>query len=300
MEHHFKEHIITPSLEILKNDSRIKRFYFFPGLLSVIFISVLLMYQAVYTYVVLLGNKDALLNIIIDIFHSDYATSLIIGSIIFFIFYTITTPIFEGALIRYIDQKNKWEASRGDSIGFGIFRFYPLFEFNNLTAIFKFMSIVNGYLFSLRFLWLEYITGVSIFFFIALLFSVILNLFIAYARYEIVLHKKWVFEAIGISSQITLLNISLTLRLYFMMFIMNIKIIINFFIFLIFPILSAIILWFISSQFFATIILIILWLIFLFLLLILGYLAASLEIFTSSIWYYAYKIWKKKLEAVED
>jgi hypothetical protein len=60
-------------------------------------------------------------------------------------------------------------------------------------------------------------------------------------------------------------------------------------VFLIFPILSAFIIGFISSQFFVTIIFIVLGLIFLFLISMLGYMAGVLEIFTTAIWYNAYK-----------
>lgn len=296
MDRNFAQHILFPSLQMIRSDSKIKRFYFFPGLLSVMFLSILLLYQTIYTYVVLLWNKDKALEVILNFFHSNYATEFIISAVIFVLFYIILLPIFEWALIRYINNKNtQWTASRSDSIGFGIFRFYPLFEFNNIFNMFKFISIINGYLFTLRFLGLEYLSSVSVFFTIAFFFSIILNILIAYARYEIVLENKWVFEAIGASSQIALLNIKTTIKLYVLMFIMNVKVILNFIVFLIFPILSVFITGFITSQTFATIAFIILGLLFLFLLLIMGYMAGVLDIFTTAIWYHAYKEGKKKL-----
>ena len=298
MDSQFTENILLPSLQMIRSDSKIKRFYFFPGLLSVIFLSVLLLYQVVYTYIVLLGKKDEALELILRFFHSDYLTEMLTISIIFVIFYVILIPIFEGWLIRYIDKKSQWEASRSDSIWFGIFRFYPLFEFNNIFNMFKLISIFNGFLFSLRFLWLEYLTSLSIVFMLAFLFSIILNTLIAYARYEIVLANKWVFEAIGSSSQIALLNIKTTLKLYFLMFVMNIKVLLNFIVFLIFPIMSVFIAWFITSQTFATIAFVILWILFVFFIVILGYMTAVLDIFTTTIWYHAYKEWKKKLNEV--
>jgi len=264
MDNSFTDSILNPSLELIKNDSKIKRFYFLPWLLSVVFLSVLLVYQVVYTYVVLLGNKDAAAEIVLEIFHSQYATEILISSAIFVVFYIFLTPIFEGGLIRYIQKKSQGEASRSESI-------------------------------TLRFLGLEYATAIGVFFFIAFLFSIILNIFIAYTRYEIVLENKGVFESIGTSSQIALLNIKTTLKLYVLMFIMNIKVVLNFIIFLIFPIMSAFILWFITSQTFATIAIVLLGAVFVFLILVLGYMAAVLEVFTTSIWYNAYKQWKAKL-----
>lgn len=298
MDNNFTQNILYPSLATIRNDSKIKRFYFFPGLLSVIFLSVLLVYQVVYTYVVLLGKKDKALELILQFFHSSYATEIIITAAVFVVFYIFIIPIFDGALIRYINNKNiQGTASRSDSLGFWIFRFYPLFEFNNIFNMFKFISIVNGYLFSLRFLWLEYLSSVSVFFIIAFIFSIILNIFIAYARYEIVLENKWVFESIGVSSQIALLNIKTTLRLYVMMIIMNIKVMLNFIVFLIFPIAWAFIAGFVTSQIFATIAFFILGWFFIFLILILGYMTAVLDVFTTSIWYHAYIEWRKKLSS---
>ena len=74
----FTEDILNPSLELIRNDYKIKRFYFFPGLLSVVFLSVLLVYQVVYTYVVLLGKKDQALEVILAFFHSEYLTETLI------------------------------------------------------------------------------------------------------------------------------------------------------------------------------------------------------------------------------
>lgn len=295
MNNSFTKSILNPSLELIRNDYKIKKFYFFPGILSVIFISVLLVYQVVYTYSVLLWKKDAVFDVLLNIFHSQYISQALIAAGIFVVCYIILIPIFEWGLIRYIDKASSWEASRSDSLWHGIMRFAPLFEFNNIFNMFKFMSIVNGFLFAIRFLGVEYISLLCMIFTIAFLFSIVLNILTAYARYEIVLENKWVFEAIGVSSQIALLNIKTTLKLYVLMFIMNIKVIFNFIIFLIFPLLSAFIIGFVSSQTFLTITFIVLWIIFMFLLLILWYMAAVLEVFTTSIWYNAYLEWKKKL-----
>ncbi len=295
----FKENILLPSLETIKSDAKIKKFYFFPGLLSVIFLWVLLLYQVVYTYVVLLGRKEQAFEVILSFFHSDYLSYLIIVSAIFVVFYIILIPIFEWALIQYIDKRQRGEASRSDSIGVWVFRFYPLFEFNNIFNMFKFISIINWYLFSLRFLWLEYLKVLSIFFVIAFFFSLIVNIIVAYARYEIVLQKKWVFEAIWVSSQISLLNIKTTIKLYFLMFIMNMKVMLNFIVFLVFPLFAVFVTGFLSSNIFTTIALFLLGAIFIFLLLVLGYMAAVLDIFTTSIWYHAYREWKDKLTASE-
>lgn len=120
-------------------------------------------------------------------------------------------------------------------------------------------------------------------------------MFISYAQYEIVLEKNGVFESIGVSSQIALLNIKTTLRLYTLMFIMNIRVMINFVTFLVFPLLAVSIGGWISSQFFAFLAYIILGGTFVILILFLGYMAAVMDIFSTAMWYYAYKEGRKKI-----
>lgn len=292
----FQQNIILPSLEFISNDTKVKKFYFLPGLLSIIFLSVLLVYQTVYTYTVILWKKEQALEVILSFFHTAYVTEVLIISAIFIVMYVLVVPIFEGGLIRYIDvQKSGETPSSSDAFWFGIFRFYPVFEFNNIFNMFKFISIVNGYLFWLRFLGIEYLQSLSVVFFIAFIFSIVINTLIAYAKFEIVLENKTVFPAIAISSQIALLNLKTTLKLYLMMFVLNIRVIINFFLFLIFPVIFVTLIGYITSQIFITIAGIILLVIFIGFVIFLGYMSAVLEILTTSIWYNAYKEGRKKL-----
>jgi hypothetical protein len=292
----FQNSIILSSLQLIKTDSKVKKFYFLPGFLSIIFLSVLLVYQAVYTYVVILWKKEQALEVLLEFFHSTYASETLIISIVFILIYTVIMPIFEGGLIRYIDRVEHRETpSSSDALGFWIFRFYAVFEFNNIFGMFKLVSILNGYLFVLRFLWVEYIASLSILFMIALLFSIIIGIFTAYAKYEIVLENKTVFPAIAVSSQIALLNPKTTLKLYFMMFILNIRVILNFFLFLMFPLLFITLIGFITSQIFITIAALVLGIVFVFFVIFLWYMSAVLEILTTAIWYHAYIEGRKKL-----
>ena len=300
MSHNFTQHILVPSLELIRSDTKIKRFYFLPGLLSVIFLSVLLVYQVIYTYVELLWNTDKIFQILLDIFHSQYMYEIVVSSAIFLFFYVILLPIFEWALIRYVqDSQKNTPASRSDSFGLGIVRFWALFEYNNIFWMFKLTSILNGFLFSLRGLWLEYIGILSLVFFIAFLGSILLNIFTAYAKYEIVLENKGVFEAVGISSQIALLNMKVTGKLYLFMFLMNIKVVINFIVFLFFPLVAVFLAGVLTSQIFATIAFVILGILFLIFISILGYMAGVLDVFTTAIWYHAYMSGKEKLENIQ-
>ena len=73
-----KEKIILPALELIKNDNKIKKYYFIPGLLSIILLSVLLVYQSIYTYVIILGKREEALEVILEFFHNAYIVEAII------------------------------------------------------------------------------------------------------------------------------------------------------------------------------------------------------------------------------
>jgi len=293
----FQEKIVLPALQLIKHDGKVKRFYFFPGMLSIIFLSFLLVYQSIYTYIEVLWKREEALEVILNLLHSQYATEIIVTVAICILAYLIIMPIFESGLIRYIDQKVSWNTvGMSDSFGFWVFRFYPMFEHNNIFSMFKFVSLINAFLFAIRFLGVEYLRYMLIALWIAFIFSIIINTLVSYAKYEIVLQNKTVFQAIGISAKISLLNLKTTLRLYLLMFVVNIRVIINFFIFLLFPLLFIGAIGFITSTVFLTITIIILSILFIGFVIMLGYMTTVLEVFTTAAWYFAYKQWREKLE----
>jgi len=70
----------------------------------------------------------------------------------------------------------------------------------------------------------------------------------AYARFEIVLNNKKALESISESIKISILNLATTTKIYFFMFLVNIRIIINFLVFLFFPFLIASAVTFITTK----------------------------------------------------
>lgn len=297
-----KENIILPAWNLVKDDAKIKKIYFFPWLLSILFLTVLLVYQSVYTYVKVFNKQgDEALILMLDFFHSDYFVQVVIVAVIFLLLNLFVVPIFEGSLISYIDEKNKTQerVSFSNVFWVGIYRFFPLFEYNN-SSQFKTITVLNEYLFTLRFIGLDYIQYVSYIFFIFLLFSMITHVLFAYTKYEIVLKTGKVWKSISRSAKIAIFNPKMTIQLYFMMVILNIRVLFNFIIFLIFPIIifSAIV--YISSQFFLVVTLIFLISLFLIFIVFLWYFASVLEVFKTAIWYYAYLEWEKKLEFFKD
>lgn len=301
MNNKLKDDIILPAWKITKEDLNIKKFYIFPGLLSIIFLTILLVYQSIYTYVEVFWKKEEALVIILKFFHSDYVLEVLVTGVIFLIIYFLSTPIFEWGLIKYIENKDQNRAiDKSEALWLWLYKFFPLFEYNNIFSEFKFISIVNAYLFTIRFVWIEYIKYLSYLFLVVFFFSIIVNTLFAYSKYIIVIEDKKVFESIWKSSKITILNLKQTIKLYFLMFFLNIRVIVNFIIFLSFPIIMVLAIGLITSKIFLTIAITILGLLFIVFIFILGYLTSVLEIFKTSIWFYAYKEWKKKLQQIKE
>ncbi len=301
MSNHVKDNIIIPAWNIVKNDSNLKKFYLLPWILSIIFLSALLVYQSIYTYVEIIWKKEETLIIILNFFHSDYLFEVVIIAVIFLIFYFLLSPIYEWWLIKYIQDKNtKNELNNSDAFLVWLYNFFPLFEYNNLFSEFKFISVLNWYLFIVRFVWIEYIQNISYVFLVIFFFSIILNVLFAYSKYIIILEEKKVFESIWESSKIAMMNLSTTIRLYFLMFFLNIRVIINFILFLSFPLLAVVLIWVVTSKIFLLVAITILVVIFIGLIWVLWYLTAVLDIFKTSLWYFAYKAWKEKMEKIKD
>lgn len=295
MNNDLKEKIILPAWESIRKDSKIKKFYILPWLLSIIFITWLLVYQVIYTYVVLFwNNQDQILKSILHFLEWKYWLEVFIIWIIFIIIYLFIIPVFEWGLIKYIYYKDiKKDISSSQAIWQWIYKFLPLFEYNNLFSEFKILSILNFYLFTIRFVWLDYLKYVNYLFLIILLFWIAINVLFVYCKYFIVLENKNVFQSIWESSKLVILNFKNTFKIFFLIFFLNLRVIINFFIFLAFPIIIAVSVWLITSKFILAIAITILWIIFILIILFLGYLTAVLEVFKTSIWYYWYKEWKK-------
>jgi hypothetical protein len=74
----YKKDIIIPAWEVIKCDFKVKRFYFLSGLLSIISLTTILLYQSIYTYIVIFHKKEKALELILQFFHSDYFIEFII------------------------------------------------------------------------------------------------------------------------------------------------------------------------------------------------------------------------------
>lgn len=299
----FKKDIIIPSWKIIALDSKVKKFYFLPGILGVIFLTVVLVYQTVYTYIKIAWKESEAFNLILIFFEKDYFWEVIVIALILFLLYIFLVPIFEWWLIKYIHKRDiEWyekNISTSDVLWVWLFKFMLTLWFDQIINKFKFLSIINAYLFLLRLVWVDYIYSINWLFWIVFLFSIGINIIFAYSRFEIVLWNKAIYDAMKSSSKIAILNLKTTSKLYFLIFILNFRVIFNFLIILIFPFLISLAIWFFSSQIFLYLAVIILLILFIWILAFISYLSAVLEVFTTSLWYHAWKSWKIKLKDIE-
>jgi len=305
MTNNIKNEIIKKAWDITKKDLKIKKYYFISWVFSIIFLSIIFVYQFIYTYVELLNYKQKALVVLLKFFHSNYFLEIIIWLLIFFLIYIIIIPIFEWALISYINEKHKniYENDKEEddiefksSIWIWIYKFRIFFEYSNIFNQFKFISLINIYLFCLRFVGIEYAFILNYIFLFLFIISTIINILFAYAKFEIILNNKKAIESIASSTKIALINIYLTTKIYIFMFILNIRIFINFLAFLLFPIVIILAITYITSQIFLIITVVFLSIIFIMTILFLWYLSSVMEIFKTSIWFYTYLESKQKLE----
>ncbi len=90
-----RETIVGPAWELVMTTSFLKKFNFFPSLLSTIYLGCIILYQLAFSYVYIFKLKDQFFAIIIDWVHTSYfwqfASALIIGILL----YILITPIAE-------------------------------------------------------------------------------------------------------------------------------------------------------------------------------------------------------------
>lgn len=298
---HIRDNIVLPAWKIINGDGKIKQYYFLPWLLSVVFLTAILSYQIIYTYVTIWNHQEEVLQEILHFLERKYVIEILIIAGIFLILYFLLIPIFEWWLIKYIDAKSKWISIWcTDAFWYWLNKFLPFSEYNNFFSEFKLITIFNFFLFTLRFVWIEYLKEIIIIYLIAAFAWMILNVLFAYSKYAIILNNKFLFSAIWESVKIAILNLKVSVKLYFLVFILNLRVIINMLVFLFFPILIVATISLISTKFLMIITLIILLSVFIVLILFISYLAAVLDIFKTALWYYAYEDGRKKIDDEDD
>lgn len=176
-----------------------------------------------------------------------------------------------------------------NALSVGLKNFLPIFEAQNLMALFKLLSIITFYIFLLRIMGSTYLWPITIMMSVYLIFAFFLNMLFAYTKYFIVFEDKKAFEAMGLSVGMAIENIEVTFRLYFTLILVYVRTLLTVIALIVFPFIISGILTYITIGFLQALFIgVAIFLIVAFLLFV-SHLNSVLEIFVEALWYNAYK-----------
>ncbi len=286
-----KDDLVIPAWEVASSNTAIKIFNFFPSLLSTIYLSLILLYQVAWTYINIFGLKDQFFSLVVNFVHNGYFSEIIISAVAFFLMFVLVTPLAEGGLIALIDRVDRTRSTErltSYGLGRGLKHFLPVFEANNITALFKLLSIITFTLFLVRLLGTTYLSyillGMSIYFMIAM----VINIVLAYTRFFIVLEGKSAFDAVVASAEMALDNLSITAKLYLTLILVYVRTILTVLAFILFPFLLSAVFTYITIASIKILFVVILMGLLVGFILFVSHLNSVLEIFVETLWYRAY------------
>ena len=292
-----KENIVLSAWEMVTEFHSLKKLNFIPSFMGMLWLFVILFYQLTFTYIYIFDKKDEALEALAKFLHTDYFGESITIVVTIFILFMLLEPIATGGIIEMMRsyKDHKWEKNRHSWQGFfdGLRHFLPIFEAQNLTSIFRPLSIITFYILLLRVFWKDFLFPISIIMSIYLLFAFCINICFAYSKFFIIFEHKWAIESLSASTGMAMRNIGITGKLYFTMILLYLRTIIVAVIFLVIPFLISSFLAFLPTiigikLFFLVIFLVISIVLFIFIV----HLNSTLEIFVEATWYEAYLLCK--------
>lgn len=275
----------------------LKKLNFIPSFMGMLWLFVILFYQLTFTYIYIFDKKDEALEALAKFLHTDYFGESITIIATIFVLFTLLEPIATGGIIEMMKsyKDHKWTKNRHSWQWFfdGLRHFLPIFEAQNLTAIFRPLSIITFYILLLRVFGRDFLFPISIIMGIYLLFAFCINICFAYSKFFIIFEHKKAIESLSASTGMAMRNIGITGKLYFTMILLYFRTIIVAVIFLVIPFLISSFLAFLPTiigikLFFLIIFLIISIVLFIFIV----HLNSTLEIFVEATWYEAYLLCK--------
>lgn len=171
----------------------------------------------------------------------------------------------------------------------------PVFEANNITALFKLLSILTFTIFLLRLFGIAYMGYILIAMGFYFLLAMLINIFLAYTHFFIVLENKKAFDAIVASSTMALDNLGITFKLYLTLILVYVRTVLTVLVFILLPFILSAIFTYVTIASIKLIFIGILLLIVLAFLIFVSHLNSVLEIFVETLWYRAYTDNKSKM-----
>lgn len=149
---------------------------------------------------------------------------LLLVGIILFIGYELLPPIGDAAMVYYLEDKKPKDGFR--ALAKWLYKFFPMFEFNLATSLFK-MSFIM--LVIVRLVLFGLIDNLLILILMGIWMSIALfvNLLLPYSKLIICLEGEWFFDAMKKSVAISINNLWITGKFVIINFILSIRFFIN-------------------------------------------------------------------------
>lgn len=271
---------------------RLKWLIFIPSFVAVFIFVVELIWQS-YLYLGEFGMIEQTLTIekvseILGFLVSNNMIGWFIFGIIFLILFIFIVPSWlQGVLITTLHQRAEHPEKKclmRDNILKGFDYFFPLFELHAIKSLFSAWSIALFVATFYRYFhdsWFIFLKPIFVLYFI---FAVIFTIFLAFAPYFIVCRGSTVSVGIRKSVGMVFRNFRSTLTMFFLMFLVGLRVVLNVVLILGIPIfvLAAFSFWTVSVAVVASIVFSF------FVLCLVAYLAAILETFSRAFWVHGF------------
>jgi predicted RNase H-like HicB family nuclease len=296
--------VIEDAWELLTNEPNMKRFNFFPSVLSTLAIGEILLYQIAFAYVQIFGLSHDFFERVIGVVDDAHGKTIwlyVAAFVAVYLLIALAVPLCQAGLLALIDKNQRIangelalsEARREHFYSYalsrGFMKFFPVFELNNIFLPFNIVSIVIMYSWGLRIFGMESWIPVSIVMGIYLAVSMLANILFSYARFFVVFEDLSPFDAIGASIEMAFDNLSETFELYFTVLLLYLRTFFTALVFLVFPFLIFAALSYLSIGLVRTVGIALLVMVFIFFIGLISHLNSVVEIFTQTVWYNTYR-----------
>lgn len=286
-----KEKIVYNAWNIVSQFHSLKKLNFLPSTFGMIWLLLILAYQVTFTLVTSFDKTDDVWNFLKSLPSEPYFIWLIAGIVVIFILYSLLNPVARGGMIHMMHTFRSSDRKTHRSWQWffdGLSHFLPIFELQNITAIFAPLTIITFSILLFRISDPSLYTVIGVAMGLYFLFAFFINMCFSYAPFFVVFENEKSGKALSRSTAMAIGNINITARLYFTNILLYIRILFIGALFLLMPfIISSLLAYFtiISVKiFFLIIFLIISTVLFIFIV----YLNSVLEIFILAVWYEAY------------
>ena len=294
-----KEKIVQNAWGLVSQFHSLKKLNFLPSAFGMIWLLMILVYQVTFALATSFNKTDDVWNFLKHLPNEPYFISLVIGVVLIFVFYSLLNPIAKGGMIHMMHtyRQNNGEKFHRSWQGFfdGLSHFLPIFEVQNITAIFAPLTIITFTIFLFRITDSGLHATIGIAMCVYFLLAFLLNMCFAYAPFFIVFEGKKAREALANSTAMAVGNINITARLYFTNLLLYLRVLFIGALFLLMPFIISSTLAYFTIISVKIIFLVIFSLISIILFVFIVYLNSVLEIFILAVWYEAYLACKEEM-----